>query len=394
MGIKIVIVPGARHSIDVALDTVEKQRAAKLGEKPIDMGALRITTQEDMPAVIRSSTNVVNKLLSLFTESGTRAVIGNWIRARTVGVLNGIDYQRTGSVERVDTSLLNALLDTGAIPIISNIGWNATGKAYNISSLELLVTVARDLQAAKAFLIGTSAGIASVPNTNLQLGMREDGFYSSIDYREAENLLARYRERLTPNTISLVRAAIDACSGGVDRVHVVDGRRDGILIDEIFSAEGVGTMFYADQYIDIMKARADDVAAIMRLLQPDVEAGKLLPRQSEDINNRLDDYYIYQVDNTIQGCAALRLLEDASAEIESLVVSESYRGSGAGARLVNYLLQQAQDRGVKQAIVLTTQSSDFFMELGFKETSPNSLPTRRRRDYDVDRNPRVLIKQL
>ena len=392
MGIRIVLVPGARHAIDAALGSTAGG-LPKEPAPPAGIGERRITGAADMAAVMRGSANVVNELLSLLTESGARAVVGNWVRARTAGVVDGVDYQRTGRVERIDADLLRALLDTGVIPIISNIGWNAVGKAYNISSLELVVAVARALQAAKVFLVGTAAGVAAVPCPEGELATRPDGYYSSVDYRAAERLLERCGEQLA-DAGALVGAAVSACAGGVDRVHVVDGRRDGILIDEIFSAAGVGTMFYADQYIDIDAARAADVPEIMRLIQPQIDAGLLVPRSATDVAERLGDYYVYRVDDTVQACAALRLLDDRSAEIESLVVSESYRGGGTGARLVSYLLQQARARGAPRVVALTTQSADFFMEQGFTEASPDTLPDSRLHGYDRIRNSRVLVASL
>lgn len=393
MGIHIVLVPAARHAIDAALGRAAGARR-RPPPAPAGIGERRITAEADMAAVMRGAAGVVNELLALLTESGARAVVGNWVRARTAGVVDGVDYQRTGRVERVDAELLRALLETGAIPIISNIGWNAVGKAYNISSLELVVAVARELRAAKVFLVGTAAGVAAVPCAGVELATRPDGYYSSVDYRAAERLLERCGAQLEADAGALVAAAVGACAGGVDRVHVVDGRRDGILIDEIFSADGVGTMFYADQYIDIAAARAADVPEIMRLLQPQVDAGLLRSRSAADVAERLDDYFVYRVDDTIQGCAALRRLDDHSAEIESLVVSEGYRGSGTGVRLVTYLMQEARARGAQRVVALTTQSADFFMQQGFTEASPDTLPANRRGGYDRSRNSRVLAAPL
>ena len=391
MGIHAVLVPGARHAIDAALADAAR-RAPSAVALPAGIGDRRVTSEADMETVISASTRVANELLALLTESGARAVAGNWVRARTVGVVDGVDYQRTGRVERVDAKLLGALLGTGAIPIISNIGWNAVGKSYNISSLELAVAVAQALQAAKLFLVGTTAGVAAVPGAGEQLATRPDGFYSSIDYRAAERLLERFRDRFDADQAALVGAAVSACAAGVDRVHMVDGRRDGILIDEIFSADGAGTMFYGDQYIHVVAAGAAHVPEIMRLLQPQIDAGLLVARTAGDVADRLDDYYVYQVDDTIQGCAALRLLDGDTAEIESLVVSESYRGGGTGARLVSFLLGEARRRGARRVVALTTQSADFFMEQGFVETTPDTLPGGRA--YDRSRNSRVLLAHL
>ncbi len=398
VGIQVVLVPGARHAIDAALAEpggwAGADAEAPLPASPADVGARRITAEGDLKAVQAGAATVANELLSLLTESGARGAVGNWVRARTVGVVGGVDYHRTGRVERVDRELLRALLATGVIPIVSNIGWNAVGKAYNISSLELVVAVARALQAAKVFLVGTAPGIAAVACPGVELAARPDGIYSSVDYRDAERLLNQCGAQLTPDDRALLGAAVSACSGGVDRVHVVDGRRDGILIDEIFSADGVGTMFFGDQYIDIVPARAAHVPEIMRLLQPQIDAGLLVPRTARAVADGLDDYSVYRVDDTIQGCAALRMIDAATAEIESLVVNESHRGSGNGARLVTYLLQQARARGARQVLVLTTQSADFFMALGFAEVAPDTLPGARPRNYNRRRNSRVLRATL
>ena len=393
MGIRTVLVPGARRAIDAALgDATHRASFAAPAALPAGIGERRVTSEADMDTVVSASTRVANEILALLTESGARAVAGNWVRARTVGVVDGVDYQRTGRVERVDAKLLTALLETDAIPIISNVGWNAVGKSYNISSLELAVAVAQALQAAKLFLVGTAAGVEAVAGIGEDLATRADGFYSSIDYRAAERLLERYRDRFDTDQAALVDAAIGACAAGVDRVHVVDGRRDGILIDEIFSADGAGTMFYGDQYIHVVAAGATHVPEIMRLLQPQVDSGLLVARSAGEVAERLGDYYVYQVDETVQGCAALRMLDGDSAEIESLVVSESYRGGGTGARLVSFLLGEARRRGARRVVALTTQSADFFMEQGFAETTPDILPGGR--SYDRSRNSRVLLADL
>ena len=391
MGIRTVLVPGARHAIDAALGAVAHGGVADAA-LPAGIGERRVTTEADMDTVVSASTRVANEILALLTESGARAVAGNWVRARTVGVVDGVDYQRTGRVERVDAALLTALLETDAIPIISNIGWNAVGKSYNISSLELAVAVAVALRAAKLFLVSTAAGVAAVHDAGEELATRADGCYSSLDYRAAERLLERHRDCFDADQAALVDAAVGACAAGVDRVHVVDGRRDGILIDEIFSTDGAGTMFYGDQYIHVVAAAATHVPEIMRLLQPQVDAGLLVARSAGQVAERLGDFYVYQVDDTVQGCAALRLLDPDTAEIESLVVSESYRGGGTGARLVSFLVGEARRRGVRRVVALTTQSADFFMEQGFAETTPDVLPGGRA--YDRSRNSRVLLTDL
>lgn len=389
MGIHTVLVPAARHAIDAAL-----AEPAQHGVRNPAVGTRRVTPEADLRAVMVGATTVLNELLSLLTESGARAVVGNWVRARTLGVVDGIDYQRTGLVERIDTALLRSVLDTDAIPIVTNIGWNAVGKAYNISSIELAVEVAIALRAAKLFFVGTVAGVAKVPCADVELSTRPDGIYSSVDYRDARRLLDRCGDQFQPAVRELTERAVAACSGGVDRVHIIDGRADGILIEEIFSADGVGTMLYADQYIDIGAATAAEVPEIVRLIQPQVERGLLVPRTAAQVADRLADYVVYRVDDSVQGCAALSVHDSSVAEIESLVVADIHRGDGSGARLVQYLLERARARGAGRVVALTTQSADFFMELGFAEAAPDALPAGRERAYDARRASRVLEVSL
>ena len=120
---------------------------------------VRITTEDDLGHAMTAAARVSNHVLSLISENGAQAVSGNWVRARTLGVIGGVDYQRTGRIERVNVALVEKLLGEGVIPLVGNIGWNAVGKAYNLSSTELAVTVGTAMKAAKLFLIGTEPGI-------------------------------------------------------------------------------------------------------------------------------------------------------------------------------------------------------------------------------------------
>ena len=164
--------------------------------------------------------------------------------------------------------------------------------------------------------------------------------------------------------------------------------------DEVFSADGVGTMFYTDQYIEINKSTSPDIAEIMRLIQPQIDLNLLIPQTSLQVAENLEKFYVYKIDETVQGCAALNQLNKDYAEIESLVVSESHRGHGHGARLVNHLKKESIKLRVKRLLVMTTQSVDFFLELGFSQISLDEIPPERPRDYDQTRNSRILMLEI
>jgi amino-acid N-acetyltransferase len=302
-------------------------------------------------------------------------------------VVGGVDYQRTGRIERVNVPLIAKLLAEGVIPLVGTIGWSAVGRPYNLSTTELAVAVASAMNAAKLFFVGTEPGIPAgetpIPGTRV----RENGMYSNFDLARVDALLAT---PLQPEHRALLESAVAACRGGVKRVHVVDGRQNGILLEEIFSVSGRGTMLYANLFMNICPATVEDVPEIIRLIQPFVEQELLVRRTPEAIADGIEHWVVYKVDDAIRGCAALTPFDATSAELEALVVDEEHRGGGTGGRIVRFLLDRAHELGLRRVFALTTQASDFFMAMGFQEVPVDSLPQQRRRRYDRSRNSRVL----
>jgi amino-acid N-acetyltransferase len=387
VGIGVILVPGAKHSIDKVLKTYKVDSKMH--------GDVRITTEEAMPLVKLGASNVTNVLISLLSENGAHGVVGNWVRARAIGVLNGVDYQHTGRVEKVDVQLLNNMLEDQLIPIVPNIGWNLVGKDYNLNSSELAVAVAKAVKASKLFFIGVDAGIPIVPECDFVDSQEKiSGFFSNLDLEEGGVLLSRFDAHLKSEHREIVSLALDACENGVSRVHLVDGSQDGILLQEVFSSAGHGTMFYANQYGKIRPAQAKDIPEILRIMQPYVDASVLVQRTAEGIADELDNYSVYKIDDSLHGCAALRVYPNKTAELNALVVDSNFTGQGTGRMMVSYLLDKARKAGVKTVFLLTTQTSDFFMLNGFREAPLSILPPEKLAAYNTDRNSRVLAVTL
>jgi amino-acid N-acetyltransferase len=387
VGIGVVLVPGAKHSIDKVLKTYKVDSKMH--------GDVRITTEEAMPLVKLGASNVTNVLISLLSENGAHGVVGNWVRARAMGVVNGIDYHHTGRVEKVDVQLIHNMLEDQLIPIVPNIGWNLVGKDYNLNSSELAVAVAKAVKASKLFFIGTEPGIPIVPECDfVDAGEKASGYFSNLDFEESGILLSRFDAHLKSEQKEIVSLALDACAGGVDRVHLVDGSKDGILLQEVFSSAGHGTMFYANQYGKIRPAQAKDIPEILRIMQPYVDATVLVQRTAEGIADDLENYSVYKVDDTLHGCGALRIFPDKTAELYALVVDSNYTGQGTGRMIVSYLIDKARKAGAKTLFLLTTQTSDFFMLNGFREAPLTVLPAEKQAAYNTDRNSRVLAVSL
>lgn len=386
-GIRVVLVPGAKTSIDAVLE--------KYGVKTNAVGGVRVTTTEAMPLVKLGASNIANALLSLLSENEAHGVVGNWVRARALGVVGGVDYLRTGRVEKINTDLMRGMLDDGLIPIVSNIGWNSVGQDYNLNSSELAVTVACALRATKLFFVGEAPGIPVTPGCRFaEPDEIRSGLFSNLDRKEGDSLLRDTASPLAPPERELVGHALRALEGGVDRVHVVGGARDGILLQEVFSSSGQGTMFYHDAYDHVHPAEASDIPEILRIMQPYVDEGVLVQRTAEDIGADLEHYTVYKIDDVLHGCGALKPIGAGAAELLALVVDPAYANRGTGAKIVSYLLQKARKEGIRKVFLLTTQTSDFFLRLGFREAPVGALPAARRKSWNPTRNSRVFLKPL
>ena len=387
MGIKVILVPGAKTSIDQVLTTYK--------EPILSENNIRITTDKAMPLVKLGASNVTNKMLTLLSENGAHGVSGNWVKAHAIGIIEGLDFQNTGCVESIKTSVIDNLLINNLIPIIPNIGWNAIGKPYNISSNELAVTIASSMKASKLFFISKKKGIAAIPHCKVaNLEVRTCGVFSSIELSLAERLVQLHSHELDSYSSEIITHAIKACKMGVNRVHVIDGSYDGILLQEIFSTTGQGTMFHGNVHKHIRKAQPEDISEILHVMNPYVKKGVLIQRTAEEIGEKLSSYYVYHVDDALHGCGAITFHPGSSAEIEAIVVDPHYSGKGTGKKIIRFLMGKARKQYKKSIFILTTQSGDYFMNLGFTLGSMDDLPEERKKTYNPQRKSKILTINL
>jgi len=388
-GIQIVLVPGAKQRIDeiltryqVAWETVE---------------GVRISTPEAVPFIKMAAFDVSNRLMTQLAENSTHAVIGNWVRARSLGVLGGVDYQMSGVVEKVNVEIVRKTLADGLVPIFPNIGWSATGKPYNISSNELACRLAGALRADKLFFVSDHLGV-SVREYRLPEGVQrnEEGIVAHLTSAQAQELVGLNRQKSGEEMLELLRLAHRACSEGVSRVHIVNGEIEGVILQEIFSSRGCGTMVYANQHENIRPMKAEDIPEVLRIMQPFVEKEILLSRTESDLAERSGEFVVYEVDDIIHACGALHLTDSdpERGEVAGVAVDETYTGMGIGRRIVSYLVDRARRSHLRQLYVLTTQTWDWFLQFGFREGRLSDLPAEKRELYDRRRNSRVLLLDL
>ncbi len=387
MGIRIALVPGARKHIDemLAASNIAYDTAA----------GTRVTPSEAMPFVEMAAFDISNRIMTLLSEDGCDAIIGNWVKAHRLGVIHGIDYQSSGAVEKIKVDIIENLLSAGFIPIFPNIGWSGTGKPYNISSSELAFTIASELHASKLFFITDFGGITA-DGFNLPPGVEvtAGNVISQLTAPQAKSFLDLNKNHEKSDHYELVSHAYRACQADIERVHIIDGREDGMLLKEIFSNRGLGTMIYADPHENIRGAVYADIPDILKVMRPFIKENVLIRRRRDDLEARIADYAIHEVDGTVRACGALHLFSDRSGEIAGIAVDKTYANYGIGKKIVAFLLEKARSLNLVKVFLLTTHTADWFLDLGFSEGGINDLPLEKKAVYDKARKSLVLVYDL
>jgi amino-acid N-acetyltransferase len=386
-GIKIILVPSGGARIDelLAIYGIETERAE----------GLRISTPEAMPLIQMAAFDTATRLMNQLARNKVEAVVGNWVRARSYGVRNGIDFQATGMVDKVNVELIARSLDDDFVPILPCIGWSAVGEPYNISSVELATELAVGLKARKLFFLTEGELFAS---TTLKLPSEgvasRDGVVSRMTVPAAERTLADNPDDLGRTEREMLAHSVTACRSGVERVHFLDGGLEGAVLKEVFSTLGSGTMVHADPFENIRPMNEEDIPDVLRIMEPHVQQGNLVRRTEVELQRDRADYAVLEADGTIRGCGALHRSGPDRAEIAALAVDASFMHLGIGQRMVAYLIEEARRAGLAGVFVLTTRTSDWFLRLGFSHATVDELPEERRLTYDTDRKSRIYSLRL
>ncbi|NKN33937.1 amino-acid N-acetyltransferase [Marichromatium bheemlicum] len=383
LGIRLVLVHGARPQIEA--------RLAERGAELRYVNGLRITDDTAL-ACVKEAAGVVRveieALLSLGLANSPMAgvripvVSGNFVTARPIGVLDGVDYAHTGTVRRVDRHTLRALLDQGAVALMPPLGYSPTGEVFNLSAADVARSTAEALQADKLVFLLEDAEVrtAALPATLLT--------------GEVDALLGGDTP-LPEGLGKCLRASAEACRHGIPRVHLVGRSGDGALLRELFTRDGSGTLVSAEPFEELRAARIDDVAGILELLRPLEERGILVRRSRERLETEIERFVVAERDGLITACAALYpYAEEAMAELACVAVHTQYRAGGRGDRLLEYMERLARTQGIAQLFVLTTQTAHWFQERGFAPAGREALPMARQALYNFQRNSKVFIKRL
>lgn len=380
-GLHVLIIPGARRRIDEVL------RNAKI-EWTYNEN-IRVTTPDAMPLIKMAAFDVSNTVMTSLAANNITAVIGNWVRARGKGVLNGFDFGTAGEIDKLETDAIRTVLNDGFIPIFPCIGWNSAGHPYNISSMLLAKQVAMNLKADKLFFMmfdeEINAEKYAIPE---DFSLSENGNIPAMNLDEVDRFL-ELNITAKGDIKNLLKASQEACKAGVTRVHIVNGNMDGVLPCEIFSGLGSGTMIYTAGYGKVRQMEQTDIPSVLSIMRPFIESGKLLFRSEEQIAAALADYIVYELDGGVHACASLHFYPDGQAEIAAVAVEENYAHMGIGPKLIDALIEQAGEGGAVSIFIMTTQTADWFEKLGFEEDTLESIPEERRKIWDSRRASKV-----
>ncbi len=378
LNIKVVIVHGASRRIETLSEDLRVPAT--------DLDGMGVTDTPTLELAVLAANRFAHDILEGLAETDVRAAVTNAIVAHPAGIRGGRDHERTGKVERVDTSFLSALLQEGIVPIIPPLGFDGNGQTFRVNSDQAARAVAESLKAAKLMFVGTSNGVPDGGKLSAQFSVAE-----------AETYLRSHGAELGAVMRSKLEHGVRACKNGVQRAHMIDGLQDEALLGEVFSNEGVGTMIYANEYQAIRAARKRDVGAIVSLIRDAVAAEELAPRTRREVTDALSNFYVFEIDRNVVGCVGLRLYAaEEAAELQCLFVSEAHANQGIGRKLMLFACERARDLGCKRLFALSTQAFNYFQQKGgFKEGAVSTLPPERQKAYEAaGRKSRVLIREL
>lgn len=380
LGVRLVLVHGVRPQVE------ERLR----GEAQYVKGR-RVTDAETLEHVKDAVGSVrvdIESLLSIglpntpMAGAEIRVASGNFVTARPMGVLDGVDLQFTGEVRKIAADAIGARLAAGEIVLLSPLGYSPTGEVFNLTLEEVATEAAIALKAEKLIFLLDHGDTVDDKGRRL----------NQLTVVEAQKVL----KKLPEGDMALyLPCAVKACKAGVHRAHLVSADVDGALLSELFTLEGVGTMVTALPVEILRPATIEDVGGLLQLLEPLEEAGVLVRRSRELLEQEVDRFFVAEMDGRIIGCAALYpFAGERAGEMACLAVHPDFRDSGRGEALLKAVEAAAKAAKLKRLFVLTTRTAHWFIERGFAQATPDDLPAARKQLYNWQRRSKVFMKEV
>ena len=394
MGVKVVLVHGFRPQVN-------EQLAAKGHQAKYSHG-IRITDSVALDCAQEAAGQLRYEIEAAFSQglpntpmagSTVRVLSGNFFTARPVGIVDGIDFQHSGLVRKVDVGGISRTLDMGALVLLSPFGFSPTGEAFNLSMEEVATSVAIAMQADKLIFVTEVPGIPIDPAQPIS---EDNPIDTELPLDTAVAMLATLPTAQHPtDTGFYLQHCVKACKAGVERSHIIPFSVDGALLLEVYVHDGIGTMVVDEKLEELREATPDDVGGILQLIEPFEKDGTLVKRDRTEIERDIANYTIIEHDGVIFACAALYPYpESKTAEMAAVTVSPQSQGQGDGEKILKRIEQRARLMGLQSIFVLTTRTMHWFIKRGFQQVDPDWLPEARKRKYNWNRKSVVMVKRL
>lgn len=384
LGIKVVIVHGSRPQ-------VEEQLALRQVEARFHNG-LRITDVTALECAKEAAGELRLDIEAAFSQglpntpmahAAIRIISGNFVVAKPLGVIDGIDFEWTGLTRKIAYETIHPILNNGGLVLLSPLGFSPTGEIFNLSMEDVAVAAAIALRADKLIFISETPMLTDAAGAE----MRELSTHQAYAVLDSHCLPA--------DSAYYLENAMKACRNGVPRAHIVPFATDGSALLELFTHDGIGTMISNENVESLREATIEDVGGILQLIEPLEADGTLVKRGRELIEREISYFSVIEHDGVIFGCAALYPFPaEKMAEMACLIVNPDVQGQGDGERLLKHMENRARAAGIKKLFVLTTRTAHWFLRRGFVAGTVDDLPKNRQLMYNWQRKSLVFIKKL
>ena len=388
LGIKLVIVNGARNQIDESLKNHNIEPKYYKNTRITDAATLDVVKQVTGLLQLNITASLSMSLNNTPLQGAHISVVsGNFVIAQPLGVEDGVDYCHTGKIRRINNEAIDEQLKRDSIVLLGPVGVSVTGESFNLSSEDVAAEVAIRLKADKLISFCAEQGVLDEQGqviTDL-FPIDADNYVNNKEH-QGKHLSSEAR---------FLRAAAKACRNGVRRSHLVSYLIDGSILQELFSRDGIGTQVAMEHSEQIRFATINDIGGILELIRPLEEQGILVKRSREQLEMEIDKFTIIERDNMTIGCAALYPYpEEKMGEMACVAIHPDYRNSSRGDLLIEKIAESARNLGLEKIFVLTTRSIHWFREKGFTPAEVDDLPIKKKKLYNYQRNSKILMFDL
>jgi amino-acid N-acetyltransferase len=385
--IRVVLVHGTRPQVEDQLKQHGVTSPVIDGKRVTNDATLKCVKEANGIVRVEIEATLSTELAnSPMANADIRVSSGNFITAKPFGVRDGVDYMHTGQVRKVDVEGINRRLDDDEVVLISPIGFSPTGDIFNCTLEDVATSVAIALKAEKLIFLTETLGVTD----------GKEKLLTELTALQAQEALGSVRYGGQTEDIRLfLPCAIRAVREGVKRAHLISRHVDGALLMELFTHHGIGTMIVLESPDKLRDATLADVDGILAIIDPLVAQGILVKRDRALIENEIDCFVVLEQEDEIIGCAALYPFPaDKVVELACLAVNPFYRDGGRGERILWFAEKRAKEKGFKTLFVLSTQTTQWFLERGFMESDVSKLPEEKQAQYNYSRRSKIYSKVL